>query len=470
MAKSKKASEKLNLLHLLGYGCGDGGGMLTLYIVSGYLTRYVTNVLKLDPAILATMLLVWNIWDAVNDPMMGTLMDMSFAKAKNKNNKFRPWILRSIPIMTVGLIALYSVPSRLTGFAQLAALFALKIVYEAGYTMMNIGMGSLLGVMSTNNEERTQLSSARGFGSTIGGLVAGMMIPQILKRFGQTAEGFMIAGIVCAIAGGIVIFLHYALTEERNVQAQNKVAEKKSEADKVKFTDILNVFKVNRAYLALCVHSICIVCGTTVASQAGTFMYSDVLGDIGMMSMASAMSSGVNIAILSITPFLAKKFELVKIIRTALLTGIVLFVGMFGLSMVTSISPFIYVIVVGLATGMLTLSTRMQWGLVGESIDYNEYLTGKRTEGSIYGTFSLTRRIGSTIASSLGVLIIGWIGYDANAAEAGLAQAASTIFGIKCMHMLAPAVGALGSWIAFTFIWNITKDTRDKMAAWKTAK
>ena len=470
MTKSKKVSEKLNLLHLLGYGCGDGGGMLTLYIVSGYLTRYVTNVLKLDPAILATMLLVWNIWDAVNDPMMGTLMDMSFAKAKNKNNKFRPWILRSIPIMTVGLIALYSVPSRLTGFAQLAALFALKIVYEAGYTMMNIGMGSLLGVMSTNNEERTQLSSARGFGSTIGGLVAGMMIPQILKRFGQTAEGFMIAGIVCAIAGGIVIFLHYALTEERNVQAQNKVAEKKSEADKVKFTDILNVFKVNRAYLALCVHSICIVCGTTVASQAGTFMYSDVLGDIGMMSMASAMSSGVNIAILSITPFLAKKFELVKIIRTALLTGIVLFVGMFGLSMVTSISPFIYVIVVGLATGMLTLSTRMQWGLVGESIDYNEYLTGKRTEGSIYGTFSLTRRIGSTIASSLGVLIIGWIGYNADAAEAGLAQAASTIFGIKCMHMLAPAVGALGSWIAFTFIWNITKDTRDKMAAWKAAK
>ena len=58
----------------------------------------------------------------------------------------------------------------------------------------------------------------------------------------------------------------------------------------------------------------------------------------------------------------------------------------------------------------------MQWGLVGEAIDYNEMVTGKRTEGSIYGTFNLTRRIGQTVGNSAAVLALGWIGYQAGAA------------------------------------------------------
>lgn len=112
----------------------------------------------------------------------------------------------------------------------------------------------------------------------------------------------------------------------------------------------------------------------------------------------------------------------------------------------------------------------MQWGLVAESIDYNEYLTGKRNEGTIYGFFSLSRRIGSTISSSLSVLIIAAIGYDAALTAAGLPQAASTITGIKLMVVGFPIIAALCSWLCFTFIWNINGDVRAKMAAWKEAK
>lgn len=116
------------------------------------------------------------------------------------------------------------------------------------------------------------------------------------------------------------------------------------------------------------------------------------------------------------------------------------------------------------------MSVQLQWGLVSEAIDYNEYLTGKRTEGAIYGTFSLTRRVGQTISQSLAVLIIGWIGYNPDLTNQGLAQSGGTIFGITAMNLAIPAIAALGSWICFKFIWNIDDQMRLEIAEWKLGK
>ena len=106
------------------------------------------------------------------------------------------------------------------------------------------------------------------------------------------------------------------------------------------------------------------------------------------------------------------------------------------------------------------VSIQMQWGLVGEAIDYNELITGKRTEGSIYGTFNLSRRIGQAIGSSCGFYVLGWIGFNAELPV----QSDSTIFGLKALCVLVPAVFILGSWAAFKFVWNITPEIRAKMA------
>ena len=111
MAKiAKKPSEKLTVKHIIGYGCGDAGGVCGLYLVSGYMSRFLQVNLQVNAGILATMLLIWNIWDAVNDPLMGTIMDMCFAKAKPGQDKFRPWILASIPILVVGIVSFFVVP------------------------------------------------------------------------------------------------------------------------------------------------------------------------------------------------------------------------------------------------------------------------------------------------------------------------------------------------------------------------
>ena len=475
MVKAK--SNKLTVTHIVGYGCGDAGGVVGLYMVSGFMTRFLQVNLEVNAGILATMLLIWNIWDAVNDPLMGTIMDMFFAKAKPGADKFRPWILASIPILVVGLISFFVVPPMMGGgFAMIAAAFILKIVFEGGYTMMNIGMGSLLGNMAMNDSERATLASARGFGSTIGGLIGGALIPVLLGKFGMGNDGFAKTACILAVPMGVLVFLHYFLTEERNKANPNEVKEKtaeEKEAEKFKITDIWNIITKNRAFLALVLHSICI-CGVQALAQgATTYMYADVLKNISIQSVGSVLSTATMIAILVSAPLLTKKWDLVLIIRVCLLAGAVSYAALLAYTLMVpteALSPMLFVIWNGISGALVQMSVQMQWGLVAESIDYNEYLSGKRNEGTIYGFFSLSRRIGTTIANSASVLIIAAIGYNAAAANAGLDQAPETIQGIKLMVLGFPLIAAIGSFSCFTFIWNINKDVRAKMAAWKAAK
>lgn len=473
MARKPKDKNKLGVLRHIGYGCGDAGGVLMLLMIT-YLEYFSRNILGIPALVYAIILAVWNIWDAINDPLVGTFMDIRFAKAKNKKNKFRPWILRSIPVMAIGMGTLFLLPSvtMQNRVLCIVVLFVSKIIFELGYTLMNIGMGSLLGVMAVNDKERASLSSARGFGSTVGGMIGMVAIPQVLSALGTTALGYTVTSIVAVVLGCVLVFFHYALTVERNTAAQNAVkTEEEKEAEKVKVTDIINVFKVNRPYVALCVHSICICFVQGIAQGAAQYMYIDILGDIGLQSIATVVSMPVMFGGLIIAPILAKKYDLVKIIRTMILWGCVLLGTCFIYAIsVETMNPYVYLVWSGFGTGLTTLSVQLQWGLVGEAIDYNEYLTGKRSEGAIYGTFSLTRRIGQTLSASLAVLMISWFGYIAHDPEVPVVQPGEAIMGIKLMCILIPAIIAMGSWFAFRVIWNITPEKRAAMAEWKAQR
>ena len=460
MAKTKTPSG-LSMKHKIGYACGDLGGCMTFALMGSIVTRYYTNVLQVNTVVLATMLLVWNVWDAVNDPLMGALMDKVFAKHHGQGGKFRPWLLRSAPCVAITFIIFFTVPTYFKGVTMLVVLFFCKILYEGFYTMFNIPMGSMLSAMADTDGERAALSSARGFGSMIGNIIPMIIMPQLLAKFGDTSKAFGIGATLCAIVGFVFCMLHYAWTEERHVS----VAPSESN-DSVKLTDILNVFRVNRPFLALCIHGICICTMQYVSSTLGTYMYGDVLGNIGMMSMASAVSMPLGILALIITPKIADKVGLERMIRICLLTASAIYFVLFGALMVVSVPAIAYMLISSIAMGLASVSIYMQWGLVGEAIDYNEMITGKRTEGSIYGTFNLTRRIGQTVGNSAAVLALGWIGYQAGAAT----QTAGTLTGIKALVVLIPAIFILCSWIAFRFVWNITPDVRAKMAAFKSGK
>ena len=470
MAKAK--SDKLTLKHIIGYGAGDCGGCFGLYMVSMFMARFLQVNLGVNAALLATILLIWNIWDTVNDPLMGTIMDICFAKAKPGKDKFRPWILASIPIMFVGMIAFYAVPPMLGGgFPTIAAAFILKIVFEAGYTMMNIGMGSLIGNMAMNDNERAILSSARGFGSTVCQFVGGASIPFFLGMFGASNEGYAKTAVILACMMAVTVFLHWAWTEERNKTAPGAVATEEKKEEKFGIRDILNIFAKNRAFLALVLHSICICAVQALGSSAATYMYMDVMHNTALQGLGSSLAAALMIVVLTVAPILTKKWDLVTIIRFSLLAGAVASIGLTAyVVMVPSFNQMLFVVWYSVANACITLSVQMQWGLVAEAIDYNEFLTGKRNEGTIYGFFSLSRRIGSTIASSVSVLLIAAVGFNAEVSLAGGDQLPETVNAIKLMVCGFPALAAIGSFCCFTFIWCINADVRAKMAAWKASK
>ena len=455
MAKKLKTPGSLTTKHWMGYMFGDWGGCMTFALMSSIFSIYCTDVLGVDFVVMGVLTVIWTIWDAINDPMMGALMDKVFAKSHNKRGKFRPWLLRATPLLAITAIALWTVPTFLDGIPLLVALFSFKILYEASYTMFNIPMGSLLSAMAKNDSERASLSSARGVGSMFGNMIPGMIGPVLIGMFGdKNSTGYMITGVGCAIIGFVVCFLHYALTEER------VIVNEETKADDIKFSDILEVIKKNRAFIALCIHGICICTMQYLAENISMYMYSAVYNDVTYKTIASALSAPFMVGSMAIVPFLCKKLGLEKIIRYTLLVGGAICGVLFVMHIFMDVHPLVHGVILGVGTGMAMVSIQMQWGLVGEAIDFNEYITGKRTEGSIYGTFNLSRRVGQTIGQGFSFFALSLIRYNPTLEV----QTSGTIFGFKILCVLVPALCILGSWAAFRFVWNITPDIRAKMA------
>ena len=460
--KEKKAGSGLTLKHKIGYGLGDAGGCMSFAIMGSTFAMYCTDALKVDTELLAVLLIVWNVWDFINDPLMGAFMDKIFAKKHNPKGKFRPWLLRSAPLMCVSFIALWAVPTFFEGLSLICVLFGLKIIYEGSYTMFNIPMGSLLSAMADNDKDRAMLSSARGFGSAVGNAIPVMLMPILIKKFGQTnSTGYAVGAAICAVIGFVMCLGHYVMTEERT-----EIKAEGGEQQNIKVTDILNVFRVNKPFLALCIHGLCICTMQYVNNTITNYMFSAVYDDLALVTYGTIVSSPFMMVALLGGPFFAKKYGLERFIRFGLLIGAVMYICLFGLHMVTDVNPYVHMIVSNCAMGLASVSIYMQWGLVSEAIDYNEMLTGKRTEGSIYGTFNLSRRVGQTIGNSATVLMLGWTGYNADLAV----QSATTVSGIKIIAVLIPGIFVLGSWAAFRFLWNMDSETRQKIDDFKKAQ
>ena len=456
-----KYNDSLTLKHRIGYALGDFGGCMTFSLMSAFMTRYYVNVALMDTAVIAVMTLIWKIFDAISNPVIGVMMDKSFDKSARKGDKFRPWIFRIAPLTGMVGILVFTAPGWVTGMSRLVVAFTTYLMYEVFYAMQHIALGGLISAMAKNDGERAELSSARGIGGMLGFIVPQMTFPAIISLFEQDpALGYGVGVTVCAIIGYLCCLGCYFFTEERNVSLQ------KAGAAPIKATDILESFQVNRAFVALCLHGLLSGILMSVGGAMGTYMYADVLGSLALMSIGSLVGMPVSLICMSAVPKLARKIGSQKVLRGSLLIGCALYVGLFVLHITTKINIWVHIGISALASGISGLSNMMQWGMLSEAIEYNEYLTGKRTEGSINGTFNMLRRLGQGLGASFGVAMLGMIGYNATASV----QTSGTILGIKVLCLLFPAICAVGSWVVFRFVWNITPELKEKMAQSRAAK
>ena len=448
----------LTARHRIGYALGDFGGCMTFGLMAAFTTRYYINVAMIDTAVIAVMTLIWKFFDALANPFVGVMLDKSFAASVGKRDKFRPWIIRMAPMLSVCAILVFTAPGWVDGMARLAVAFSTYLMYEAVYAIHVIAFAGLISGMATNDDERAQLSSARGIGGSLGGILPQVLFPRIIEAFeGDPQLGYGLGVTVCAAIGLVLCICCYLLTEERNP------ASRTVNAAPIRITDIVTVLTKNRAVLALCLHGMLQGVLMAVSGSLGTYMYADVLGRLSLMSTAAILGLPVTILFMSFAPRFSRRLGSETVLRGSLLLGAALYVGLFILHALTSVNIWVHIAWNAVASGMANLSNMMQWGMLGESIEYNEYLTGKRTEGSIYGTFNMLRRAGQGLGAATGVALLGLIGYDASLTV----QSGATILGIKALCLLFPALCTVGSWLIFRFLWNITPQLRQKIAAAK---
>ena len=369
-------------------------------------------------------------------------------------------MLRMAPLLAITAIIVFTAPNYLEGMSKLVVVFVSYLSYELIYSLFNIPYGSLLTAMSQNEEERAKLSSARGIGGMLGSMLPSIMFPIIITAFSKNPQiGYSMGVTICAILGFVFCMMSYYFTEERCGDAV------KEEVQESNFTDIFEVTRKNRAFLALAIHGVFQGIMQAANMSMGTYIFSDVLGDLSLMSLSSICVMPFTGAALIFSPRLVKKMGTMKLIRVGLIMGSATYLLLFALHVFTNVNPMVHIIFSTIGGTFTGIGTMMQWGLVGETIDYNEYLLGKRSEGTIYGTFNMLRRLGQAIGTSGSVALLGWIGYDAVLSNAGMPQSAGTILGIKVLCILVPAIVAIGSWAAFKYVWNITPELKAKIAA-----
>ncbi len=455
--------KELTKKHLLGYALGDLGECMTFSVMGSFLTRYYVNVAMIDVGFLAILTFVWKFWDAMTNPMVGMFVDKAYAKKQYKRGKFRTWMFRATPLIAITAILTFTAPSWVEGMSKLVVVFVTYLLYQLAYNLFNIPYGSLLTAMSKTDEERAKLSSARGVGGMLGAMLPVSLFPLIISYFESNPQmGYGVGITVCAAAGFVGCSLGYLFTEERTLVVQKK------EAQSVAMSDVIETIRKNRAFLAMMIHGICQGGLMAVSQTLGTYMFSDVLGNLAIMSVSTLAVLPLSVLVLTFSPALTKRMGMVNLIRKSLIAGVVVYVVLFILHITTNVNVWTHIILSSLGSSCLSVGNMMQWGLVGETIDYNEYLLGTRIEGTIYGTFNMLRRLGSALGASSCVALLGWIGYDASLSNLGLPQSPETILGIKVMCVLVPAIMALGSWAAFRYLWNITPEIKEKMIAAKS--
>lgn len=320
----KQSKKPVTFKNYLGYALGDLGGCMTFAILGSFLTPYYLEVAGMTPGDVALMFMLIKIWDAINDPLMGVILDKAFARSRNKHGKFRPWMMRAAPLLLASAILMFTAPTYTDGALRTIVAYVTYLLYEASYTMFNIPYGSLLAAMANNDEERSKFSSARGFGAAIGNLLPLVFFPLILEYFkNNQAMGYTLGVTISAIIGFVACVQSVKWTVERNLDTQVKdEATIEAEVNDIKVTDILHVFRKNRAFVAMCIVGVAYCIQQYVVTTLQIYMYRDVLGALTLMSVAIVLSMGFNFILMAIVPSFSARFGLERTVRVSSLLAL----------------------------------------------------------------------------------------------------------------------------------------------------
>lgn len=440
----------------IGYVFGDMAGSFVNLFVDAYFLIFCTSVLGISAGWMGTLFLVARLWDAINDPIMGSFPDRWMIG--KSGDKFKPWIkIFMIPLALSGVLCFLNVP--LEGIALHAYVAFAYVLYGMSYTGTSMPFGAMASVVSDDPIQRSKLSRARSIGGTIVGIVGLSIVPVVCfdKQSNILPERFTLIAVIFGVLSIISYFVLLNFTQERIRQNSEK-------AEKFNYGKVLKATVHNRPLIGVMVATLGSMLFITGSNQVRSYIFKEYYARTDVMSIISLATIPILVICFPLVPKLVAKFGKKATLMAAIVSSTIFSV----IPVVMEIkNVYIYSALVVLGTIGQTVFTMLIWALVTDCLDYSEWKFNERSDGSMYSLYTFSRKIGSTIAStgvSFGLAAIGFV------SGSNVVQTAEAVNGIYFLVNIIPVVTCILELVGVGLIFNLNKETTEQMYAELKAK
>ena len=444
--KTNQHPNKIGIKEAIGYMLGDSGNLFVLTYVSSFLKVFYTDVLKIKPERIARLFLFTRFWDAVNDPMWGTLVAK---RPPDKNGKYRSYLKYiAIPLAISEVLCFMNIGS-FTQNDMIIMIFAYVTYIAFGmlYTGINVPFGSLASVITDDPDGRTLLSTFRSIGGGIGGAAPLLLAPFIIYKNNKADDkGMLLFALAMAICSVIFYLACYKSTTERIPSDENPKVDIKS--------TYISMLK-SRPFLAVALAGI-LISGQLQFASLNQYLYKNYFCNTNLSVLGTVAQYLPMALMIPFVPKLSKKFGKKELSGFgsffAALAAVLTFVIKPGRDQAWIFMVLLFVIGFGYSFVSIT-----NWAVVTDVIDYQEYKTGIKSESALYAVYTFCRKLGQTIADYGGLTLLGKVGYDAAIMDnAGYVAGVSE--GILKICTLIPAIVYTLIFILYKFAYPLTKE------------
>ncbi len=379
------------------YGLGNFASQLSWTMVSSYLILFYTDVFGLATGAVAMLMLVAKVWDGINDPMMGSIMD----RTQTKWGRFRPYIVVGAFLLVAFTILTFTVPN-FVGPMKLVYAYVTYIGLGMAYTVVNVPYTAMPAVMTNKPKLINRLYASQMIGMTIGMIVLNLCTLPLVNYFGQGVQsaGYQKTATVYAfIALPIFMLVAYVCKENVTVTKEQQVPFRKA------ITEIAK----NKNLMMVIAYTIISMAGMFGRIGVAVFFYIYCVRNFALITVFMMMQMIVGTIVM---PFAPKFMERFGKKQTSIIAMILQAIGM-AMMFFGPYTNIPYLFVCHIIYGLGYIAGPCGSSMIIDSIDEYDIKHNVRSDGTAFAMNGLGTKVASAIGSALGIAIIGWFGYVA---------------------------------------------------------
>ena len=452
----ENGKRKFGMRDCLAYAAGDLGCNMS-FALKGTMMIFWTQFMKMD-LWYSLLLVIVQIWDAINDPLIGSMVDAD--KRQYKRNKFLQYIwVGSIGLIVGGACCFLPFPNAPV-WAKFIIFIAGYVVWDAFYTVANVPYGSLLSLISSNPADRASLSAWRSVGSMVGNMLPMVLLPFIIYDADDNliGERVFIAALIMGVLG--FIFFQYMIrnTEIREDSENAKTGEA---VEKFNVFEAMKNFVKNRPAVGATLAAVGMFLGMQGGAAAVTVLFQSYFNNVQASGIAQMFAM---IPIVVFTPLARKmvvKYGKKELATVGALISIAASVLMLVLPMSGDNKGMLIYIVCQLINSLgLGIYSTVSWAMMGDAIDYNEWKSGKREEGTVYALHSFFRKLAQGLGPAIALIFMTMLGYvGANEGN----QLPEVALNMRYLVPVLYLVSAVLQFVGLGLIYNLDKKKLGEM-------